>query len=449
MASVRPTSADTNTATESRTAGEARRCPEAGRVGIVRAAFFAEAPALTPLLLLAVLATGVHVGLVLGLRTLYRPALPRWQAGLFWVDYGNGFVRRGLPGELLSRAVGHPPTAAQVTGAGLVLSGAAIAGLLVLAAVLARRARSPGARLVVFTVVVTSPFTLTLVAWDPGRYDDVGVVVLVGLVLAGRSVAAATARRWPLHLAVAVATTAAVASEEFLVAFVVPVALLALQDHDREPASGRRPSAVALLTIVPALTLAAVSMWAAVPSATVGNAFAEAQQAGIRITERPWTNGIVVLDRSIGDAATYTATLSPWTRVLVPLGFAVLYLLCAVLVWRAIGRPAPCRFGWLVAGYGAVAVLLGLVGVDYRRWWALAFVALLASVILLRPTAARAVPAGANMPRFGRRPAVVVGLVGVSLCVQLMPVYPTWDPALGGELPPAVRVVEALTGLGG
>src|SRR5690242_7206753 len=31
----------------------------------------------------------------------------------YWVSYSDGFVRRGLPGEVLRRAFGGPPTAAE------------------------------------------------------------------------------------------------------------------------------------------------------------------------------------------------------------------------------------------------------------------------------------------------------------------------------------------------
>jgi hypothetical protein len=80
-----------------------------------------------------------------------------------------------------------------------------------------------------------------------------------------------------------------------------------------------------------------------------------------------------------------------------------------------------------VAVHAVAALVLSTAANDYRRWWGLAFVGMVASLILLVDGAVT-VPE----PRHAAaRPArwIVVALLLGSACLQVFPIWPTWDPA--------------------
>jgi hypothetical protein len=167
-------------------------------------------------------ATAIAATILLSATALWRAATGQfvepWQASQFWVTYRDGFVRRGLPGEVLSVVTGGSPTIAQMTAAATALLVAAGAAWAVLARAVWRVA-AEDARAIAAALVVVSPFAFSLLVRDIGRYDTIGIIVFVmfaAVVLhSGRP-------QWPALTGMSAATAVAVASQELLIAFLVP-----------------------------------------------------------------------------------------------------------------------------------------------------------------------------------------------------------------------------------
>ncbi|MDP9460533.1 MAG: hypothetical protein M3Q22_09890, partial [Actinomycetota bacterium] len=68
------------------------------------------------------------------------PPVTHYKAPGFWLDYRSGFVRRGLPGEVLRRLIGGSPTFDQIQRTGLGLSRAAALSIVPMAVEVAQRA---------------------------------------------------------------------------------------------------------------------------------------------------------------------------------------------------------------------------------------------------------------------------------------------------------------------
>jgi hypothetical protein len=72
---------------------------------------------------------------------------------------------------------------------------------------------------------------------------------------------------------------------------------------------------------------------------------------------------------------------------------------------------------WRAAGFFALVALgLGLVGVDDRRWWTLAFLAQLAFAAV-SPASDRSDPVSAAIAQFGLRPAIALPAVALGLAL--------------------------------
>ncbi|WP_432491853.1 hypothetical protein [Kineococcus gypseus] len=357
-----------------------------------------------------------------------------WQLSQYWLGHGAGFVRRGLPGEVLARAVGGAPDLAQAQRAALGLTLAGAAGALVLTAALVLAARGAWRRAALAAVVLSSPLTLPLLAHDLGRYDALGWVVLPVLALLpwrGR-------RAWPTALLSAALVAAATATEEFLVAAAVPVVLLGV----REALPGRRARAAAagLVALGPGLALALASALVPAPPAAVAAALERGAAAGAVLGD---PNAVTTL------AGTWRAQLR-WVRDLQPEGVVLAVLVtgglaaaAGALAWWALGRPAPRAAAAAGAWASALALALHAVGVDHRRWWSLALLTFLACLLrLVRAQRARAqrggragrVPRPAPVPVPVQLAAVAVALLG--LPAHDSPVYPRWDPSVPGTSAP-------------
>jgi hypothetical protein len=122
----------------------------------------------------------------------------------------------------------------------------------------------------------------------------------------------------------------------------------------------------------------------------------------------------------LDNVADYYASTTP-VRVLVTVAvWASVYLLLLGVVWLLLGRSVRDRaFVRLTAGMGMVAVALSVIGIDYRRWWALAAVTALCVVLQL----------GREQPgkpgRVGRGVAVaLLMLTTAGVLLRAMPVYP-------------------------
>ena len=178
----------------------------------------------------------------------------------------------------------------------------------------------------------------------------------------------------------------------------------------------------------------------------VDEAVRQAQGAGVQITDRYGTNALVALLQGPSDALALAARVSIGTHILCLLGCAAFVVSSAWLVWSWSGRPTPPSHRSLVTGYCLLAATMGLVGVDYRRWWGLALMSLLGcmAIVLARSPLPIAEPA----PPTPIVRVVARGLVGavmvVSIAGQLMPVHPSWEPAFGRKPPPLVLLVERL-----
>ncbi len=307
---------------------------------------------------------------VLGAVHLYRvqPTVGGYIAPQYFLDYRDGFVRRGLPGELLS--VATHPTYAMVRDIGLVLSLLAGAAIVVMA-VAARRRAAAGHGWLALGLVVASPLTLGLLVHDVGRYDGLGFLALALLALV--RVPAAGPRRVLLLLALSTVLAATVASEEFLLLFLAPVTLLALR--------GR-----ALPVLLPAAGVAALSLAVRPPERLLTSTLARTGSAGAPVLD---PNGVDVLRNTLRDQASFVVHFDSHAiqvfAIVVVLGF---YLLTSAALWALLPSVAPPRSQLLITLYlGAAALAISVVGVDFRRWWSLALVAVCACVLRTTPVA--------------------------------------------------------------
>jgi hypothetical protein len=212
--------------------------------------------------------------------------LTDYKAPNYWLGYRFGFVRRGLPGALLARVVGGPPTYRQVEVAAATLSRAAALSVVPIA-IRARRHVPPGLpRTVARGLIVLSPLTCSLLQHDVGRYDAVGVLVLAGLAGVGSALRRLSVPVGTVLLAAAVGV--ATASEEFLLAVVAPAALAAAAQLSgaQELSPGRR-LLLSGAVLGPGAVVAAASMLVPPPPGALSAARDEATRAG-SAPPAPW-----------------------------------------------------------------------------------------------------------------------------------------------------------------
>ena len=302
--------------------------------------------------------------------------LETWIGPQYFADYSHGFVRRGLPGEVLRRLSDRSSFA--VLAAMWVLTFAALGGLLLVTARVASRARSAGAAnvVIVIALVLVSPISLSEIVLDPGRYDFVGITAVALLSL----IVLIPAPRVGLATATVVVAVA-VASEELLLVFTAPfVVVLAVRAVGG--AAGRRQIArVASLVLLPGVVLAGIS---AVREPSAGSVAAMLAGAGHPASEI--YNSATVLRLSFTDEVRLAYDWShglPNTLLSAGVWFVVYAV--ALLALALLLPKLPALFWHGAAFFALVAAGLGLVGVDDRRWWTLAFVAQLAFVTVLEP----------------------------------------------------------------
>lgn len=347
-----------------------------------------------------------------------------YNASAYWVSYRDGFVRRGLPGAVLEGILGHPPgvMAASVVAALLVVL--VLAALVVLTAAAVRATPDAQDRLVVAALVLASPFTFTLAVINRGRYDAVVVVCVAVIVLL------ASRRTLPLMrvLGISLAVVAGAGSLEISLAFLAPLALLAVLPLGRTPVQRIGCGAIAVL---PGLALAVVSL-AVHPSVGMLITMMERESATGFPLSRSEENSISALGQTTGDALAHTVGISPWTILFCALVLGGCYVLTASLLWARLGHPRRYWALALMSLYALAALGLSAVGDDYRRWWGFAFVAMVASLVLLRRGAVTIpAPRHAEPPR--RR--LVAAALLVSAAMALFPIWPTWDqPATGASI---------------
>jgi hypothetical protein len=353
-------------------------------------------------LLVAVLLLAAAGVVAITVRTL--SGIPSYVAPLYWLDYRAGFVRRGLPGELLSLVSGGPPGYGAVVFTALALTVAGGVAVVALAWRLVRLAPGMVARVGVGVLVVASPFVMLLLPGSVGRYDAVGVVaaaVVALLPLAGRLPA------WPVAVVLGLVVAAACASEEFLGAYLVPVALAAAVRL------GGSAIAKGVVVLGPGVVIAGWSFLSRPDRRLIGETGQLARAAGVPGVSR--TNAVTALGNTLRDQFALFDDFDAGTLIGLLVVFGLLFAGLAGALWLLLGRPAPrasaATGGWLAV----VALAVTIVGVDVGRWWGLAFVGFVAFLAGAPPGEA---PVGRPV-RIG-----VVALALVCVPAALLPAVP-------------------------
>lgn len=330
----------------------------------------------------AVVVTRALVDMALEVRSPH-PMTP-YVAPQYWLTYEQGFVRRALLGHAVHiLAGGRDPSYDLVKVVGVGLSVAAVLAVVVLALMLARQAASRWTAVALVAAVLVSPLGLPLFATDIGRTDSFGVVMLVVLLCLPW-------RRLPTALTmagVAVVTAAAVAAGEYLVAPVLPAGVAVLWSA-LAGRRGRIPWTAAALT--PCLLLTVLSAVVTPPPALITRTTAAARAAGV---PPPWT---LVPDQGDHDSVsrlkhgfwdnlqTYYSILTPQGVVATTILWVGVYLLLVCGAWRLLGRSlVGRRFLVVTTVFALSALALSGAGIDYRRWWSLALVGALGTLLQL------------------------------------------------------------------
>jgi hypothetical protein len=379
---------------------------------------------LLTLLALGALVVGAVLAARTGARLVLDPTMTPYKAPQFWLGYEGGFVRRGLPGEVLGRLTGSPTLQqANAVAAGLSLLGAAAVVPLALAA--ARGAPSGLRRLLAAVLLLASPLTLSLLLHDVGRFDAIGVVALAALACAAR-----VWNRLPLAAgatAVAALLAVACATQELFLGLLAPAALGRTALLSGFAALGRARRRLLLAGVLtPGAVLTGASAVSSPSDEAVRSARAEAQAAGVPPPDELGD----ALDAVAADvvenlaffglfpAGAIAATLLLWVAV---------YAASVLLLGRILGSGTGAFYGWASAYHTALAVALSALGVDFRRWWGLALLGLTATVVLARMLREGDEPA--PFVRWLPLPVALVATVGLAaggLALWDAPVFP--DP---------------------
>ncbi len=329
---------------------------------------------------------------------------------LYYVDYSHGFVRRGLPGELLALVWDHSRSSTEV--AGWTLTGLALIAVVVIALQTARRDARPVPRCLVAFLILLSPLSVTTILRDAGRYDAVGLVVMA-LLLWWTSTR--TPRLAVLLSFTLVATAIAVACEEFLIVYLAPVVIALVYRY--APANGprrldRRAAGLAGLCLLPGAAIALASI-VTTPSASYLSAVQEAANPSAKY------NPAYFLGLSLHENVSYVASHG-W-RYVIATGaiWLFVYVLTVTAISIATGRTE--MWYWASAAYFALAAIaISIVALDARRWWTLA---LLGHVTVAGIAGIGERPARrARSPKVRPAAGIVVALaLAVSLYAQSLP----------------------------
>jgi hypothetical protein len=333
---------------------------------------------------LRVLALGaVGTGVVAGVQGSLRPtSVTAYKAPQYWLDYSSGFVRRGFPGHVLRRVTGGAPTLAQVNVTGSALSVAAALSLVPLACATASHSAHELEALLLLAVLLTSPLSVSLLLHDRGRFDTVGVLSLSALACGSSG--------W-LRLPTGISATAAsalvaigCASEEFLLGLLAPVALArgALLAEHRSCA----PGAALLLNVGILAPGAAVTLASALlpPSpAAVEAARREARRQGV-LPDPHLGDALDAVARNVVENLAFFRLFAPSAVVRGLLLWSGFYFSTAALLGSLLTLNPRAYLG-AVAYYSTFAAGLSALGVDFRRWWGLGLLGLMATVAVNPP----------------------------------------------------------------
>lgn len=306
-------------------------------------------------------------------------ALTDYKAPNYWLDYRFGFVRRGLPGEALRRVVGGSPTYRQVDVTAVGLSRAAALSVIPLALQATRRAPGPLPRVVATALVALSPLSTSLLLHDIGRYDAIGVLSLA-LLAAARPIW----RRLPLPvgaLLLAAMLAVAAATEEFLFAVVAPaaVAATALLSRNQKLRIDQR-SLLLGAVLAPGAALAGASLLVPAPGTALLRARDEATRAGVGPSDAAMGDALAALGRGLAQNLAFFRLFEPTAVVTALALWAALYAATTALLGRLLGTGSAPSYHFLVGLHALVGAALCAVGTDFRRWWGLSLLGLLATL---------------------------------------------------------------------
>jgi hypothetical protein len=129
-------------------------------------------------------------------------------------------------------------------------------------------------------------------------------------------------------------------------------------------------------------------------------------------------NAIAALSQDLEDALAHLGQMAPYVMPLLTIAFGGCAIVTTWLIWQLTGRPQP-RLLWSLMGWCVLAVIgLSIAGIDYRRWWALAFLTVVGAIpLLVRSNSPVAVGS-----RWATNPVVLVTIVGLSAIGQEVPV---------------------------
>lgn len=301
-----------------------------------------------------------------------------YKAPQYWLDYRDGFVRRALPGAVLSALVGGVTTRRQVTMIGVGLSLTATAAVVPLAVQAARLAPDDVSSLLVGGTVVSSPLSVSLLLHDIGRFDAVGVLALAAL--------ASPASRWERMpcaagapvLAGVLAVTAA--TQEFMVAPLAPLVLM--RAGALAVRCGLDPARTALLltsVLAPGAGITIASAVMTPPAAAAQSARRRARAQGVGSPDE-MGDALSAVERDIITNRGFFHHFAPSAIVRGLLMWVGVFVLTAVVLSQLLGLVSSRRYWWQVAYQATVGAVLSMLGADFRRWWGLSLLSLVAGI---------------------------------------------------------------------
>lgn len=396
-------------------------------MNVVRCLFRAarESPLVAAYLLVFALELTIFARNVKDMIFYFLPA-HNYTIPIYYINYGDGFARRGLPGTILKLAVGNP-TSHDARVFGWLLTIVGVAGVATIAVLLGRCSSSAGRRILLVLAAATSSLSLLLVLADPGRYDDIGFACVAGVaLLASWHRPGAVAIVGAMTLAVAVATL----SEEFLFGFLCPVVLAcAFQVARRQPGLASDPRLVrrqaVRLAALPLVVGAILLAWSAISKPSASLVAAAQKASGHPLHSLDAASALRLSVSGQWQLQEYYGRYA----VITPAVWIVLFALTCFAISRFLDRIDRCY--WISAAYGAgVGIVLSVIGIDGRRWWAMAFMTHLATTATIYGQGAHAVRAAAEGARARTATLLAAAVLALTLVTAPLSVSDIYPPLL-------------------
>lgn len=353
-------------------------------------------------------------------RILSGSIVSSYSLSHYWVNYSDGFVRRGLPGEILV-LLGATPTVPEmvVFAAGVQL--ACVTGLVMLVRGVARAVDAPQDRFFLAAFVCVSPFMFSRIG-GLGGSDSFGPIAAAIIILLSRGLPGDARSRIGRGVTLCAVVALATAWEELLFCFTAPLAVLALYLLGW---TARRLVWVAAAVLLPGAVLAVMSVFLRPSSTALVAAIGRARTAGLNV-DLTRENSISALGQTAGNGFGNFIGTSLLTIVVFWVLCIGAFVISVPVVLRMTGQQHN-RLGWLMVGvFSLASLVISLVANDYRRWWGAAFVATLAMVVMVthgkKPH---------PLPLPGRTHNLLAcALTVAALALQQVPGWPArWDPS--------------------